>query len=74
MNRAAVHLATEGTMQGIVHMEEFYRKKGGARELLAKGKKGFFLGQDIFFGKEKAKVLSYRSHLLPLGSWPELKC
>ena len=49
MNRAAVHLATEGTMQGIVHMEEFYRKKGGARELLAKKEKGMGKG-DLWRG------------------------
>ena len=29
-------------------MEDFYRKKGGAREILAKEKKGLFLYQDIF--------------------------
>ena len=30
-------------------MESFYKQKGGVRELLAKEKKGLFLGQDISF-------------------------
>ena len=30
-------------------MEAFYRKKGRVRELLAKEKKGLFLGQQTFF-------------------------
>ena len=36
-------------------MKDFYRKKGGARELLAKENKQLFLGQDTFLngnGKE----------------------
>ena len=50
-------------------MEGFYRKEGGARELLAKEKKGLFLGQDIFlWGKELARVLLYRLTLLSLGN------
>ena len=30
-------------------MGGFYRKKGGIAKLLAKEKRGIFLGQDIFF-------------------------
>lgn len=37
-------------------MEGFYRKKEGARELLAKGKKGLFLGQDLCGTKRPARV------------------
>ena len=35
--------------KGLYKMEGFYRQKCGARELLAKGKKGLFLGLDTFF-------------------------
>ena len=46
----------------------FYREKGRAKELLAKEKKGLFLGQDLFWGgKGMARVLSYKLPLLPLG-------
>ena len=37
-------------------MGDFYTKKGGARELLAKEKKGLFLDQDLpFWGKGNGK-------------------
>ena len=45
MNGAASYLATRRELQGVVHnVRFFYRKKGGARELSAKKKKGLSLG------------------------------
>lgn len=44
-------LATKRVLEESYNVEDFYRKKGEARELLAKEKKGLLLGQDlIFFG------------------------
>lgn len=55
---------------GLYKMDGFYRKKGGAKELLAKEKKSF-LGRSEHLlgglGEETAKVLSYRLPLLPMG-------
>lgn len=50
-------------------MEGSYRKNGGARELLAKGKKGLFLGRDVllFGGEGTAMVYHGRLPLLALG-------
>ena len=49
-------------------MEAFCRKKGGARELLAKEKKRLFGASTSFFGRrEMAQVLSWRLSLLTLG-------
>lgn len=44
-------------------MKGFYRKKGGAKELLAKEKEDLFLGQDIFFLEGK----KWQRYYLPLG-------
>lgn len=60
-------MAISRVLEGLYKNGKVYRKKGRARELLAKGKKGLFEGQDIFFGKGKARVLSCRLPLLPLG-------
>lgn len=49
-------------------MKGFYRKKGGARELLAKEKKGLFQEQDIFgVGGEQEGFLSFRLPFLSVG-------
>ena len=53
----------------VAQNRRFLRKKGGARELLAKEKKGLFLGQGIFFGwrrKGKGKGFIMQMALLPL--------
>lgn len=50
MNQAASHLATRGRSDGLHKMEDFYRKKDGARELLIKG---LFGGQDVFYLEEE---------------------
>ena len=56
MNAAASHLATRRVLLGLHKMEGFYRKKGGARELLTKEKR-LFLDKDIFFwGKGTARL------------------
>lgn len=46
-------------------MEDCYRKKDGARELLTQEKISCRLGCLLFWGKEIARILSCR---LPLGS------
>lgn len=51
MNQVASHLVTIRKIAGFVQNGRFYRRKSGARELLANKKKGLYLGQDIFFGK-----------------------
>lgn len=46
-------------------MECFYRKKGGARALLTKEKKGLLGGKGIFFrGREQKGLLSCRFPVL----------
>lgn len=42
MNREASHLATKRVLLELYKVECFYRKKGGAKELLTKEKKGLF--------------------------------
>lgn len=50
-------------------MEDFYRNKGVAGELLAKE---LFLDQDIFWGeRERARVLLCKLPLLPMGGCGE---
>jgi len=39
-----------GTLRGLYRIEGFYRKKGGAREPLAKGKKDLFFWIGNLFG------------------------
>ena len=64
MNQTASYLADRRELISISGCtnERFHRKKDGARELLAKGKKGLLLGQNIFFlsGKNLAMVLPCR--------------
>ena len=63
MNGAASHLATRRGFQGLHKMEGFYRKDG-VRELLAKEKKGLFLGQDsLGEGEGMTRILSCTSLL-----------
>lgn len=50
-------------------MGGFYKKKDGPRKLLAKEKKGLFLGQELLWEegeKGKVRVLLHRWPLLPL--------
>ena len=59
MNWAALHLAAERALHGILQMEEFYRtEEWGQGVMSKKKKKGSFLGQDIFFqGHEEQQGL-----------------
>ena len=51
-----------GTPKGLYRIEGFYRKKGGARELLAKGKKDlFFLDRKSFGGMWKGNSRFYHA-------------
>lgn len=43
-------------------MEDFYKKKHGAVELLAKEKKTSFLGQDLFWGEGNANCFYHAEH------------
>ena len=52
------NLVTSRMLQGVVQMKSFYRKKGGARELLAKENKELFLEQDTFFGRKWEGIIS----------------
>ena len=56
-------------LRGLYKMEGFYRKKSGAKELLTKEKKVFFLDQNIFFWREgnNKGFLSCRFTILSLG-------
>lgn len=63
---AAVHLQLQGCSEGFYKLQDFYRKKGGARELLAKEKKRLFLSWAIFLSG--GEFLSCRLPLLPLGA------
>ena len=49
MNRGASHLATRRWLSGVVWNGSFCRQEDGARELLAKEKKGLFLEEALFF-------------------------
>ena len=44
-------------------MEDFDRRKGGARKLLTKEKTGLFLDQDLFRGKGTAIVFNHADYL-----------
>lgn len=68
---AAVHLQLQGCSEGFYKLQDFYRKKGGAKELLAKEKKGLFLSWAIFSGG--GEFLSCRLPLLPMrdGEGPQ---
>lgn len=48
-NQAISHLGTN-LLERLYKIEEFYRKKSGARELITEEKGWLFLGQDIFCG------------------------
>lgn len=50
-------------------MGSFYKKKGMARVLLVKEKKGFFLGQVIFFfgGEMEWQGLNHTDYLTGIG-------
>lgn len=52
MNQAASHLATRGRSDGLHKMEDFYRKKDGARELLIKERIIWGPGCLLFGGRE----------------------
>ena len=59
MSHAAPHLATRGVLPGTVQ-NRFYKKQGGARELLVTERKGLFWARVIFsVGKEKGKDFCY---------------
>ena len=47
---AAIYLQLQGCSEGFHKVQDFYRKKDGARELLAKEKEGLFLSWAIFLG------------------------
>ena len=53
MNQAASHPATGKVLPGVLTLDGFYRKRGGARELVTKEKKGLFLDQDVLFGGKR---------------------
>lgn len=63
---AAVCLQLQGCSEGFRRVQDFYRKKDGARELLAKEKKGLFLSRAIFLGG--GEFLSCKLPLLPMGA------
>lgn len=67
MKQAASHLATRRALPGVVR-RKVYKKKGGARELLAKEEKGLASGWNIFFswGRERG---GFSPCGLPLLSW-----
>ena len=57
-----------GTLRGLYRIEGFYRKKGGARELLAKGKKDlFFWIGNLFCGMWKGNSKFYHADSLFLS-------
>lgn len=68
MYRAAPYLATKGCSEGLYKKEDFYRKKRVAGESLAKKRILFRPGLLLLGAKGKARFLSCRSPLLPVGS------
>lgn len=48
-----IHMAISRVLEGLYKNGKVYRKKGRARELLAKGKKGLFEARTSFLGKGK---------------------
>ena len=72
VNQAVSLLANGRAFEGLYKIEDFYRKKNGTRELLAKQKKGVlfcFVIRPAYLlleGKRRARVLSCRLAHLPL--------
>lgn len=65
MNEATFYLSTGRQIQGVKQMESFY-KKGGTRELLTE-RKEIIIYFSSWRRKGTARVLWFRSPLLPLG-------
>ena len=72
VNQAVSLLANGRAFEGLYKIKDFYRKKNGTRELLAKQKKGVlfcFVIRPAYLlleGKRRARVLSCRLAHLPL--------
>ena len=62
MNQAASHPATGKVLPGVLTLEGFYRKRGGARELVTKERIIFRPGC-LVWGKENCKCFNHANCL-----------